>query len=60
MTTQAQKNAINKYNADKKVIGCKVTKENAKKIELHLKQKGYKSFNEYIKDLIKKDSGIDL
>lgn len=60
MTTEAQKRATNKYNADKKVIGCKISKELAEKIEIHFKEKGYKSFNEYIKDLIMKDSGIEL
>lgn len=60
MTTEAQKKATNKYNADKKIIGCKTTKEKAKKIEEHYKSEGYKSMNEYVKELIKKDSGIEL
>lgn len=60
MTTNAQKRATNKYNLDKKVIGCKVTKEKAELIKKHYESKNFKSFNEYIKSLIRNDSGIDI
>lgn len=36
-------------------IACKVTKEYKEDIEKHYKSKGYKSFNAYMLDLIKKD-----
>lgn len=60
MTTQAQKRATNKYNADKKVIGCKTTNEKADLLKDYYKSKGYVSANQYLKDLIYKDSGIKL
>ena len=36
-------------------IACKVNKEYKSQIEKHYKEKGYKSFNEYIIALVKKD-----
>lgn len=60
MTTDAQKKAINKYNEKNKVLGCKIPKDKADEVTKHYTNKNYKSANEYIKDLITKDSGIEL
>lgn len=60
MTTEAQKRAINKYNASKTmVLGCKVQKEKGMEVKNILKERG-ETPNNYIKKLISSDLKIDL
>lgn len=47
--------AQKKYNEKFKFITCKIEKTEAEKIKLHADNKGFKSLNSYIIDLIKKD-----
>lgn len=60
MRSEALKKAQKKWENKQVVIACKVKKEIAEEILLILKEKGYKNYSEYIKALIKKDSGIEL
>lgn len=60
MRSAAQIKADKKYNEKLKVIACKTTKEKAEILEQIIKERNYKSFNSYLKDLIKKDTGIEL
>lgn len=56
-TKDSQIRATMEYQKRKNIvtIACKVTKEYKEDIEKHYKSKGYKSFNAYMLDLIKKD-----
>lgn len=46
----------NQYNKEHYArLSVQVAKEEREKIDLHWKSKGYKSFNAYINDLIRKD-----
>lgn len=60
MRSAAQIKADKKYNEKLKVIACKTTKEKAKELEKIIKDRGYKSFNSYLIQLIKLDTGLDL
>ncbi|MBO5383590.1 MAG: hypothetical protein J6A30_04750 [Ruminococcus sp.] len=47
--------AQKKYNADKKLISCKVHQDYYDKVVQHLTQKGYTSVNSYLLHLIDED-----
>lgn len=58
--SEAQKRASKKWEDKQKTIGCKLKREIADELEVLIFEKGYKSFSEYIKDLIRRDSGLDI
>jgi L-rhamnose mutarotase len=60
MRSEALKKAQKKWEEKQVVLGCKVKKEVAEEILRILKEKGYKNYSEYLKALIKRDSGIDV
>lgn len=56
-TKDSQIKASRSYDERKgnTTIACKVTKDHKEQIEKHFRNKGYKSFNEYIISLINAD-----
>lgn len=53
--SEAQKKATMRYIAGQYRPSVYIDKERKKEIEMHFKNKGYKSFNEYITTLIDED-----
>ena len=60
-TKASQIKAVNEYQKRKGIVtlGCKVTKEQKEKIEKHYKDNGYKSMNDYLLTLLRKDGIIN-
>lgn len=53
--SESQKRATRKYISEQYRPSVYINKERKEEIEKHFKNKGYKSFNEYVIALIKKD-----